>query len=242
MTTQKTALITGANKGIGFEIAKELGELGITVLVAARDEARGKEAVSQLSGYGVTAVYVNLDVTEQATIDAAANFIAKQFGSLDILVNNAGITGTGSFIPSEVTTETMLNVYATNVFGVVAVTNAMLPLLKKSPSGRIVNMSSGLGSITLANDPDSQYGSRNFMPYQSSKSALNAITVAYAKELREEGIKVNAADPGFTATDLNQHRGTRTVQQAAAIVVRLATLPDDGPTGSFQDEDGVIPW
>jgi NAD(P)-dependent dehydrogenase (short-subunit alcohol dehydrogenase family) len=181
-------------------------------------------------------------VTDGDTVAAAAEEVGRRHGRLDILVNNAGITGSFRGAPSEVTVDQMQQVYDTNVFGAVAVTNAMLPLLRRSGAGRIVNMSSGLGSLTLGTDPGYEFADRNLITYESSKTALNAITVAYAKELRETGIKVNAADPGFTATDLNSHRGHRTVEQGAAIAVRLAMLGDDGPTGTFQDEDGTIPW
>jgi NAD(P)-dependent dehydrogenase (short-subunit alcohol dehydrogenase family) len=239
---QKIALITGANKGIGFEATKQLAEQGIFVFLGARDRARGEEAASALVARGLPVAPLRLDVTDGASIEQAAREISEQRGRLDILVNNAGVTGGFRGAPSEVTPGQMRQVYDTNVFGPVAVTNAMLPLLRRSAAGRIVNMSSGLGSLTLNSDPGSEFGDYNVLVYQSSKTALNAVTVAYAKELRESGIKVNAADPGFTATDLNQHRGYRTVEQAAAVVVRLATLGPDGPTGTFQDENGTVPW
>jgi NAD(P)-dependent dehydrogenase (short-subunit alcohol dehydrogenase family) len=181
-------------------------------------------------------------VTDPASIARAAQDIEEQHGRLDILVNNAGITGSFRGAPSEVTPGQLRQVYDTNVFGVAAVTNQLLPLLRRSAAGRIVNMSSGLGSLTLSSDPGSEFAHYNLVTYQSSKTALNALTVAYAKELRETAIKVNAADPGFTATDLNNHRGYRTVEQAAVIAVRLATLGADGPTGTFQDENGAVPW
>jgi NAD(P)-dependent dehydrogenase (short-subunit alcohol dehydrogenase family) len=168
--------------------------------------------------------------------------IDERYGRLDILINNAGISGGAAGSPSEITRARMRQVYETNVFGVVAVTNALLPLLRTSAAGRIVNLSSGLGSLTLSADPASAFGPSNYLAYQSSKAALNRITVAFAKELRPAGIKVNSADPGFTATDFNNHRGYRPVEQAATIVVRLATLPADGPTGTFQDENGIVPW
>jgi NAD(P)-dependent dehydrogenase (short-subunit alcohol dehydrogenase family) len=242
MSQEKVALITGANKGIGLEVAKQLGLQKIVVLVGARDPTNGAVAVKALRDLGVSAELVALDVTNPATISEAAEMVERTYGKLDILVNNAGITGCGSPVPSEVTVETMRQVYETNVFGIVAVTNAFIPLLRKSVSGRIVNVSSGLGSITAASDPTSEFYALNYMPYQSSKTALNAVTVAYAKVLGDGPIKVNAADPGYTATDLNAHRGYRTVEQAAQIVVYLATLPNDGPTGTFSNDDGPIPW
>jgi NAD(P)-dependent dehydrogenase (short-subunit alcohol dehydrogenase family) len=190
---------------------------------------------------GVQAAAIPIDVTDADTIATAAKTILTDHGRLDILVNNAGIT-VPTPPPSEVTVGMMREVFETNVFGPLAVTNAMLPLLRNSSAGRIVNMSSSLGSLTLTGDPKSEFGAFNVLPYQSSKTALNAVTVAYAKELQATGIKVNAADPGYTATDLNVHRGYRTVEQAATTPVRLATLPADGPTGEFHDENGVVPW
>ena len=242
MANEKIALITGANKGIGFEAAKRLGQQGIFVFVGARDAARGKEAAESLANLGLAAATLCLDVTNSASIASAAREIEARYGRLDILINNAGIVGDSMGPPSEITVDVMKQVYETNVFGVVAVTNAMLPLLRRSNAGRIVNLSSGLGSLAGSSDPASEFGSVNVMAYQSSKTALNAITVAYAKELRENGIKVNAADPGYTATDLNNHSGPRTVKQGALAVVRLALLDDDGPTGTFQDENGVVAW
>jgi NAD(P)-dependent dehydrogenase (short-subunit alcohol dehydrogenase family) len=242
MAGEKIALITGANKGIGFEIARQLSEQGTFVLIGARDGARGKEAAAELTARGLAVAPLPIDVTDPASIARAAEDIEEQHGRLDILVNNAGITGSFRGGPSQVTLDQLRQVYDTNVFGVVAVTNQMLPLLRRSAAGRIVNMSSGLGSLTLNSDPRSEFAGYNLVTYQSSKTALNALTVAYAKELRETAIKVNAADPGFTATDLNNHRGYRTVEQAAVIAVRLATLGADGPTGTFQDENGALPW
>jgi NAD(P)-dependent dehydrogenase (short-subunit alcohol dehydrogenase family) len=242
MPAVKIALVTGANKGIGFEIARQLGGQGMFTLVGSRDEERGLAAAGELTAQGLSAAAVAIDVTDDASISRAAKEIGQRYGHLDVLVNNAGITGSFRGAPSEVTPDQLRQVYDTNVFGVVAVTNAMLPLLRRSPAGRIVNMSSGLGSLAQSSDPGSEFGSYNLITYQSSKTALNAVTVGYAKELRETPIKVNAADPGFTATDLNNHRGYRTVEQAAVIAVRLATLGADGPTGTFEDENGPVPW
>jgi NAD(P)-dependent dehydrogenase (short-subunit alcohol dehydrogenase family) len=242
MPAETIALITGANKGIGFEVATRLAERSVFVLIGARDETRAREAVDALLAQGFHAAHVLIDVTDDDSIAKAAREIDDRYGHLDILVNNAGISGGTGGSPSEITRARMRQVYETNVFGVVAVTNALLPLLRRSAAGRIVNMSSGLGSLTLSSDPASEFGPNTYLAYQSSKAAVNAITVAYAKELRAAGIKVNAADPGFTATDFNNHRGYRTVKQAAVVVVRLATLAADGPTGTFQDENGLVPW
>lgn len=242
MSKKTLALITGANKGIGFETARQLGRQGVHVLIGARDTARGEEAVQKLAALSVEATFVQLDVTDEESIARAAQSIEETFGRLDILINNAGISGGNTSTPSDVSLAVMRTVYDINVFGVVAVTKAMLPLLRKSQAGRIVNVSSGLGSITQASDSNNEFFQINNLSYQSSKAAVNAITVEFAKELVATPIKVNAADPGFTATDFNNHRGYRTVEQAATVIVHLATLDEDGPTGSFQDENGKIPW
>ncbi|NEB08145.1 SDR family oxidoreductase [Streptomyces coelicoflavus] len=236
--TDKIALVTGANKGIGFEIARRLGELGITVVIGARDEQRGKEAAEQLGQ-----AYVRLDVTDPDSIQAAARWIDAEYGRLDILVNNAGITvPPPQGVPSATTTETMRRLYETNVFGVVAVTNTMLPLLRKAPAARIVNQSSELASKTRVMVEDSPLWPLNNMPYNSSKAALNMITVAYAKELWGTPVKVNACDPGYCITDINNGMGFITAAEGARIAVRLATLDDDGPNAQFFQNDGPLPW
>ncbi len=237
----KIALVTGANKGIGREIARQLGKLGATVLIGARDETRGRQAEDELKGEGIDAQFVALDVTSPESINAAVDAIEKQFDRLDILVNNAGIAIDGA-PPSEVEMDRIQATYATNVFGVIRLTQTMLPLIKKSEAGRIVNMSSGLGSLAQMSDPSSPYASFNLLAYNSSKAALNAVTVLFANELRDTGIKVNAADPGYVATDLNNNSGFRTVEQGAAEPVRLATLPGDGPTAGYFNDDGPVPW
>ena len=237
----KVALITGANKGIGYEIARQLGSRGATVIVGARDQELGTKASNQLLSSQIDARAVQLDVTDQKTIDSTANHIEREFGKLDILVNNAGIL-IDQVPPSQLDIEILKQTYETNVFGVFAVTKAMLPLLKKSTAGRIVNISSGLGSLTQNSDPNYEFAGMKLLAYNSSKTAVNALTVLFASELKDTPIKVNAADPGFTATDINQHRGYRTVEQGATAAVRLATLPDDGVSGGFFDENGVVPW
>jgi len=241
MNDDKIALITGANKGIGLEIARQLGTQGITVLLGVRDENRGREAAEKLQTEHINAHTVQLDVTNQDSIDAAANYIESKFGRLDILVNNAGVA-IDNVPPSQLDIEVLRRTYDTNVFGVFAVTKAVLPLLRKSEAGRIVNISSGLGSLAQNSDPDYEYAQVKLLAYNSSKTALNAMTVQFAHELKDTPIKVNCADPGYVATDINNHRGSRTVQQGATAPVRLATLPDDGPTGVFFDENGVVPW
>ncbi|MEQ4721306.1 SDR family oxidoreductase [Nonomuraea sp. B19D2] len=234
----KIALITGANKGIGHEIARLLSGQGVTTIVGARDEERGRAAAERLGQ-----PYVRIDVTDEASVTAAAKWIEQEYGKLDILVNNAGISGDITAVtPSTTSVAAVREVYETNVFGVIAVTNAMLPLLRQSEGGRIVNMSSELGSLAMALDPDSPFWQANIIAYNSSKTALNMITVCYAKELMDSPIKVNAANPGYCATDLNGHTGFRTAEQGAAIAVRLATLAADGPSGAYLEDAGVLPW
>jgi NAD(P)-dependent dehydrogenase (short-subunit alcohol dehydrogenase family) len=237
----KIALITGANKGIGLEIARQLGTQGITVLLGVRDENRGREAAQKLQAEQIDTRALQLDVTKQDSIDTAASYIESEFGKLDILVNNAGIA-IDNTPPSQLDIEVLRRTYDTNVFGVFAVTKAMLPLLRKSDAGRIVNMSSGLGSLTQNTDPNYEYAQIKLLAYNSSKTALNAMTIQFAHELKDTVIKVNAADPGYVATDINNYSGPRTVQQGATAAVRLATLPADGPTGGYFDENGIVPW
>ncbi|MBW4607620.1 MAG: SDR family oxidoreductase [Hassallia sp. WJT32-NPBG1] len=246
MTSQpvenKVALITGANKGIGLEIARQLGVQGITVLIGARDEKRGQEAADKLNAeHNIDARAVQLDVTDNSTIEAAAKHIESEFGKLDILVNNAGIA-LDRIPPSQLDIEVLRRTYDTNFFGVFAVIKAMLPLLRKSEAGRIVNMSSGLASLAQNTDPNYEYAQMKLLAYNSSKTALNAMTIQFAHELKDTPIKVNSADPGYVATDINANSGPRTVEQGATAPVRLATLPSDGPTGGFFDENGVVPW
>lgn len=241
MADKKIALITGANKGIGKEIARQLGSQGFLVLIGARDKGRGADAAAELTKEGIQARVLALDVTDQASIDAAAHTIETDYSRLDVLVNNAGIAQDW-MPPSQLDMEALRRTYDTNVFGVFAVTKALLPLLKKSDAARIVNISSGQGSLTRQSDPDQRRMDINLLAYSSSKTALNALTVHFSKELKDTPIKINSAAPGYTATDLNQHSGTRTVQQGATAAVRLATLPADGPTGGFFDENGPVPW
>lgn len=238
---EKVALITGANKGIGKEIARQLGALGMTVLVGARDPERGEAAAAELREGGADARFVQVDVTDPDGLHAAAASVERDFGRLDVLVNNAGIAledGT----PGSLTLESLRRTYETNVFGVYSVTEAFLPLLKKSEAGRIVNMSSGLGSLTDNSDPDWAFAAVKPLAYNSSKAALNMMTVIWAAQLKDTPIKVNSADPGYVATDLNHNSGPRTVAQGATVAVHLAALPADGPTGGFFNEDGVLPW
>ena len=243
MNIKRIALITGANKGIGFEVARQLSkDYGMTVLLCARDEQRGREAEAKLQGEGSDVKFLHLDLNDHTTQEAARRFIEETFGRLDILVNNAGIALDARERPSEVDIETLRKTFDTNFFGTISVTQALLPLILKSDAGRIVNVSSGLGSLTQHSDPGWKFYGVKPLAYNSSKTALNAFTVMLAHELRETKIKVNSADPGFTATDLNGHRGNRTVEQGASIIVELATLPSDGATGGYFDENGIVPW
>ncbi len=236
------ALVTGANKGLGKEISRQLAAQGVLVLLGARDRERGEKAAAELRGAEGKVQYIALDVTDQHSVDEAAGQIEKQFGRLDILVNNAGIA-LDWFPPSELDVETLRKTYETNVFAAFRVTRAMLPLLKKSKAGRIVNVSSALGSLAYHANADGQFKDANWLlAYCSSKSALNMMTVAFAKDLATTGIKVNAANPGYTRTDMNQNRGVKSVEQGAATPVRLALLADDGPTGGNFSDEGVVPW
>jgi len=242
MSETKVALVTGANKGIGYEIARGLGAAGVTVLVGVRDAERGVTAAGKFTAEGFSAVPVELDVTDAVSISALAARIEREYGRLDILVNNAGILLERGQRPSQTPLAMLERTFATNVFAVVAVTNALLPLIRLATAGRIVNVSSGLGSLALTADPTGPYAGAVLLAYNASKSALNAVTVGYANELRGERILVNAADPGYCATDLNGHAGPRTPAQGAIAAVRLALLADDGPTAGFFSEDGTEPW
>lgn len=241
-STQKrpTALVTGANKGIGYEIAAGLARLGFRVGVGARDSGRRAEAVGKLRADGLDVFEVPLDVTDDASVAAAAAQL-EELGGLDVLVNNAAITGGMPQEPTKVSAEQVLSVVDTNVVGVIRVTNAMLPLLRRAASPRIVNVSSTVGSLTLQTAQAEALGPISGA-YSPTKSYLNAITIQYAKELAGTHILVNAGCPGFVATDLNGHRGTRTPEQGAAIFLDLATLPDDGLSGTFRDDAGIVPW
>ncbi|MBZ5728226.1 MAG: SDR family oxidoreductase [Acidobacteriia bacterium] len=242
MEEMRIALVTGANKGIGKEISRQLSAKGLLVLMGARDRQRGEEAAAELRAQGLRVEFIQLDVTSQQSVDDAAAEVERRLGRLDILVNNAGIRLDWS-AASELTVDILKETFETNVLGVFRVTKALLPLLRKSTHGRIVNMSSGLGSLTWNTDSNSPLPSRHLsLAYSSSKAALNMITVQLADELRGARIKVNSADPGFTATDMNRHRGQKTVEQGATTPVHLALLPDDGPTGGIFGDGGPEPW
>jgi NAD(P)-dependent dehydrogenase (short-subunit alcohol dehydrogenase family) len=248
----RVAVVTGANKGIGYEIARQLADRGLIVYLGARDEQRGKTAEAELRTGGREIRFLPLDVTDEASVTRAAERLEREVGVLHVLVNNAG-TGGPMQAPSETPAEQVRSVYETNVFGVVTVTNALLPLLRQAGSARIVNVSSVVGSLAAAAanlDPSGVHEPGEFpvmLSYSTSKAALNAVTLTYANELRGTGILVNAASPGFVATDINGHHGVLSTEQGARIPVLLATLDDGGPTATFLGEDGtpegqVLPW
>jgi NAD(P)-dependent dehydrogenase (short-subunit alcohol dehydrogenase family) len=240
--TSRTAFITGANKSIGFETARQLGKLGYRVWLGARDLERGRSAADILVGEGLDVRPVVIDVTQDASVLDAAAFIREQDGKLNILINNAGIPGQQPGTPSEQSVDDVRAIYETNVFGPIRVTQALLPLLKSAEQANVVMVSSGLGSLGWLSDPANMFFGVNILGYNSSKTALNAVTLAFAKELSNTSIRVNAADPGYTATDFNGHTGYRTVEQAAAGIVWLATLEASRPNGSFFFEQEQVPW
>lgn len=238
----KNVLITGANKSIGFETAREMGLRGYRVWLGSRDPALGEAAVARLVAEGIAARLVIVDVRDAQSIRAAADLISKEDARLDVLINNAGISGAQPVAPSEQTIADILNVYDTNVLGAIRMTQAFLPLLKAAHKAQVVMVSSGLGSLTWTSDAAHPYSRVQAMGYTSSKSALNAVTVAFANELASLGISVNAVDPGYTATDFNGHSGPRTVAQAAAGIVWLADGSSTGETGKFYFDQAIAPW
>jgi len=252
MNEKPVALVTGANQGIGLQIAKELVKHGFTVLVGSRNFERGEAAAKEV---GPDAHALQLDVTDQTSISVAAERIRNEFGRLDVLINNAAISNTTmrsdmsveeyakSSRPSNVSLDEVRAIWETNVFGALAVYQAMLPLLREAPAARIVNVSSGVGSLTMNSDPANPYRAIFSPGYSASKTALNAMTLAMAIELESSGIKVNAVSPGFIKTNLNNYGGTGTVEEGAREPVRLALLGPDGPTGTFTRwENETIPW
>jgi NAD(P)-dependent dehydrogenase (short-subunit alcohol dehydrogenase family) len=251
MQDKRIALVTGANQGVGRQVAKELVANGLTVLVGSRDFERGEAAATEI---GSSAIPLQLDVTDRVSIATAAERIRKEFGRLDLLVNNAAISNTrkGSLslpeyakitLASNASLDEVRAVWETNVFGVLAVYQAMLPLLRQSSDARIVNVSSGVGSLTMNADPAFPYHRFYGPVYPASKAALNAITLAMMVELESTGIKVNLVSPGFTKTNLNGYAGTESVEDGSREVVRVALLGPDGPTGTFTRWESVtIPW
>ena len=239
-TPKKIALVTGANKGIGKAIVQGLARDGFIVYLGARNPDRGRAAAAELAADGDVR-FVQLDVTDAASVSAAAQTIESEVGRLDVLVNNAGISsapGSRFRAPAEENAENIRTVYETNVFAVVTVTNSFMPLLLRSDAGRIVNVTSKRGSIA----EEGAWVGRPNMAYSTSKTALNALTVHYARSLAETSIKVNGAAPGHVATDFNAFRGSRTPEQGAAVVIRLAQLDNDGPTGLVFEDDVQLMW
>jgi NAD(P)-dependent dehydrogenase (short-subunit alcohol dehydrogenase family) len=251
MHLKPVALVTGANQGIGLQITKDLVARGITVLMGSRNLERGEAAAREI---GPTAVALQLDVTDQASITAAAERVRKEFGRLDILIQNAGIATASDQVqtaeefaaanrPSVVPLDEMRTIWDTNVFGVLAVYQAMVPILRDTQHARIVNISSGMGSLTLNSDPEFPLRPLFNAGYAASKTALNALTVAMAIELEAFGIKVNAVSPGYTRTRLTGFAGTESVEEGAAEAVRVAMLGPDSPTGTFSHATmGALPW
>ncbi|MBH8570116.1 SDR family oxidoreductase [Microvirga sp. STS02] len=236
MENKKNALVTGGNKGIGSEIVRGLLQAGCRVYLGAREEAKGQQAVVELSATGDVR-FLKIDLTNQATLDTAVAQLQREEGHLDILVNNAGINVPGDDSPSSADVRSVEQALQTNFLGTLAVTQTFLPLVRQAVAGRIVNVSSPLGSLTLTGQHD-----WTLLGYSASKAALNMLTVQLAYELRNTTIKVNSAAPGYTATDLNGFAGTDTPAQGAAEAIRLALLPADGPTGTMSSSDGLIPW
>lgn len=243
--TKKISLVTGGNKGIGFEICRNLAGAGCTVLLGARSAERGEQAVQHLHQAGLDDVhFTEIDVTRQDTITAAAQQIENQYGHLDILMNNAGVNLRGDGLPGAADPAVVQKIFDTNFFGALRVAQTMLPLLRKSAAGRIVNVSSGLGSLALNSNPSSpSYNTQyKLIGYSASKAALNMLTLHLAYELRDTKIKVNSANPGYTKTDLNENTGPQPVDVGAIAATRLALLDEDGPTGQSFSKDGSQPW
>ena len=238
---KKVALITGANKGIGLEVARQIAKAGWTVLAAARSEKLGQEAVTKLKADGLDVHFVRLDLNDHQTAAAAAELIRTQFGKLDVLVNNAGVSGKADGPPSKASLSDVETLLHTNFLGSVAVTQAMLPLLQQAGRAQIINVSSELGCISRQTDPTWKYFPVKVLGYCASKAALNMLTVQLAYEFRDASIAVNSVNPGYTATDLNGHTGPQTVEEGAAEIVRLALL-DAPPTGKFLETGGELAW
>ena len=238
---KKVVLITGANKGIGFEVARQLGKAGWTVLAGARNEDSGRQAAAKLQAEGLDVHFVQIDLDQKETAVSAAESIRKQFGKLNVLINNAGITSKSDGPPSKVNVEALEAVMRTNYVGSVATTQVMLPLLQQAGKAQIINVSSELGSVSLQTDPNWKFAPVKVLAYCASKAALNMFTVQLAWELRDGSIAVNSVNPGYTATDLNGHSGPQTVEEGAAEIVRLALL-ETPVTGKFLETGGEIAW
>lgn len=237
----KNVLITGANKSIGYETARRLGDAGYRVWLGARARDRGETAASTLRSQGHDVRWIEIAVEDEALALAAAERVLQEDGRLDVLINNAAIPGTYAD-PIAETIDDIRRVYDVNVFGPIMMIKAFLPLLKAAGSANVINVSSGLGSLGFMSDPQNPFYGANLLGYNSSKTALNAVTVSFAKALAPFGIRVNSANPGYVKTDFNNHTGYRSVEDAVEIMVRLATSGDDGPTAGFFDDRGALPW
>ncbi len=241
-TTKKIALVTGANKGIGLEIARQLARSGVKVLMGARDMQRGRAAASALASAGLDVEAVEIDVNDETTIAAAAETISARHRRLDILVNNAGIVDADDGPPSLAKAASARRLMETNFLGALAVTQAMLPLLRRSSAGRIVNLSTTLGSLAINGDPTSPYYEARLIGYNASKAALNMLTVQLAAELKDTAIVVNSVAPGYVRTDLTGHNGFMTAEEGARLPVEYALLGDDAVSGRFVEPQGDAPW
>ena len=245
MAGEKVAFITGGNKGIGFETARQLGKVGIAVVIGSRDPEKGAAAAQKLKAEGIKAEALRFDITKPAHYQAAYEYFDKHYGRLDILFNNAGISQEdfmGGNKTSTTSAEILHDTFDTNFFGVIQITQTLLPLIRKSPAGRIVNLSSILGSLTLHADPKSPIYDAKAFAYDASKTALNAFTIHLAHELSGTKIKVNSAHPGWVKTDMGTDAAPMEIPEGAKTGVRLATLPDDGPTGGYFHMDQTLPW
>jgi NAD(P)-dependent dehydrogenase (short-subunit alcohol dehydrogenase family) len=240
--TNRIALVTGANKGIGLEIARQLAQAGVYVIIGARDPARGQAALDDLAAQGLEAQSVAIDLNDHASIAAAAETIRAEHGRLDILVNNAGIVDAEDGPPTMSSAEAVRRIMDTNFVGTLAVTQAMLPLLRKAPAARIVNLSSSLGSLSVNGDPTSPYYSARLIGYNASKAALNMLTVQLAQELRDTPMVVNSVSPGYVKTDLTGHTGYMTPEEGARMPVVYALLGSDAVSGRFVEASGETPW
>lgn len=239
---KKTALISGANKGIGKEAARQLGKNGFKVYLGCRDLGRGNDAAKELKADGADVEAIQLDVTDQASVDNAFAILSKNHEHLDVLVNNAGILVDRGTDLEATSIDDVHKTMETNFYGPLRLLKALTPLLAKSQAARVVNVSSSLGSLTQASDPASAFGDFSYFGYNCSKAALNMFTITAANCLSKSKIKVNSVCPGYVATDINENKGYRTVEQGAAIIVKMATLADDGPTCGYFNDDGKIPW
>lgn len=245
MPDQKIAFITGANKGLGLETARQLGKLGIAVVIGSRDLDKGSAAAAQLQSEGIAAEAIRFDATQPASYQAVYDYFDKKYGRLDILVNNAGVS-LENFLGGNQTSTTSAKIlrdtFDTNFFGVIQITQKLLPLLRKSPAGRIVNLSSILGSLTLHATPGSPIYDAKAFAYDASKAALNSFTVHLAHELKDTNIKVNSAHPGWVKTDMGTDAAPMEIPDGAKTSVRLATLPADGPTAGYFHMNDALPW